>query len=81
MLIQINSGQGPKECEYACYMLYQELLKEYSSLEVVSRYVSDQKCLKSITFSIHEDLSYLEGTYSGYVKVLFDHIIKEGIGS
>ena len=58
MLIQINSGQGPKECEYACYMLYQELLKEYPSLKVVSRYVSDQKCLKSITFSIHEDLSY-----------------------
>ena len=62
MLIQINSGQGPKECEYVCYMLYQELLREYPSLKVVSRYVSDQKCLKSITFSIHEDLSYLEGT-------------------
>lgn len=35
MLIQISSGQGKgiKECEYACCLLYKELLKEFSSLE------------------------------------------------
>ncbi len=62
MLIQMNSGQGPKECEYACYLLYQELLKEYSSLEVISRCFSHPNCLKSVVLYTPEDLSYLEGT-------------------
>ncbi len=58
----MNSGQGPKECEYACYLLYQELLKEYTSLEVISRCFSQPNCLKSVILYTLEDLSYLEGT-------------------
>lgn len=58
----MNSGQGPKECEYACYLLYQELLKEYSSLEVISRCFSHPNCLKSVILYTPKDLSYLEGT-------------------
>lgn len=64
MLIQISSGHGKgiKECEYACCLLYKELLKEFSSLEVVSTRYRDSKCLKSAIFYTEEDLSFLEGT-------------------
>ena len=64
MLIQISSGHGKgiKECEYACCLLYKELLKEFSSLEVVSTHYSNKECLKSAIFYTEKDLSFLEGT-------------------
>lgn len=62
MLIQISSGQGPKECEYACYLYYQELLKEYPNLKVVSTQYHEKECLQSVVLSSQEDLSYLQGT-------------------
>ena len=61
MLIQISSGQGPKECERACYLFYKELLKEFPTLEVISIYEEKDKCVKSVIFYSEEDLSYLEG--------------------
>lgn len=62
MLIQISSGQGPQECEYACYLYYQELLKEYPNLEVVSSHYHTKECLQSVILYSQEDLSYLQGT-------------------
>lgn len=62
MLIQVSSGQGPKECEYACYKVYQEFLKEFKELDVVSINKSDKDCLKSVIFYSEKDLSSLEGT-------------------
>lgn len=64
MLIQISSsyGKGIKECEYACCLLYKELLNEFSSLEIVSTHYRDSECLKSAIFYTEEDLSFLEGT-------------------
>lgn len=63
MLIQISSGQGsPKECEFACNLLYQELLEEFPDLEVVMTNFTDKQCLKSAIFYSSDDLSYLEGT-------------------
>lgn len=62
MLIQISSGQGPKECERACYLYYQELLKEFPSLEVIDMHEEKDQCMKSAIFYTEEDLSYLEGS-------------------
>lgn len=62
MLIQISSGQGPKECEYACYLYYQELLREYPQLTVVSLKYHTKECLQSVVFYSIEDLSCLQGT-------------------
>ncbi|WP_028041973.1 peptide chain release factor H [Candidatus Stoquefichus massiliensis] len=62
MLIQVSSGQGPKECEYACYRVYQEFLKEFKGLDVVSINKSHKNCLKSVVFYSEKDLSSLEGT-------------------
>lgn len=62
MLIQISSGQGPKECERACYLYYKELLKEIPSLEVVSINEQKDRCIKSVILYSTEDLSYLEGS-------------------
>lgn len=62
MLIQINSGQGPKECEYACYLYYQELLKKHPNLKEVVSHYSQKECLQSIVLESREDLSDLQGT-------------------
>lgn len=62
MLIQISSGQGPQECERACYLFYKELLKEFETLEVISIHEEKNKCLKSVIFYSEKDLSYLEGS-------------------
>lgn len=62
MLIQISSAQGPKECEYACYLYYQELIKKYPNLEMISLNVHTKNCLKSVILYSEEDLSYLQGT-------------------
>lgn len=57
----MNSGNGPKECERACYLYSRELLKEFD-LQVISENYSDKDCLKSIVFYSEDDVSYLEGT-------------------
>lgn len=61
-MIQVSSGQGPKECERACYLYYKELLKEIPSLEVVSINEQKDRCIKSVILYSTEDLSYLEGS-------------------
>lgn len=62
MLIQINSGFGPIECERACFLYYQELLKEHSDLVLVDIKMTNKGCAKSIVLLSEDDLSQLDGT-------------------
>lgn len=63
MIIQISSGQGPKECELAVGKLFSSLQIEFPDVEKIYYYPSgDKDCYKSIMFSSHEDLSMLEGS-------------------
>lgn len=73
MLIQISAGQGKgiKECEYFCYRFFQELLKEFSTLEVVSAHYRDKVFFKSVILYTKEDLSFLEGTIQWICKSPF----------
>lgn len=65
MIIQISSGKGPAECEFAVGKLFESLQKEYPDIEMISRHRS--RCLgnagyTSILFATKRDLSELEGT-------------------
>jgi len=62
MLIEINSGRGPKECERACYLYYKTLINEFPSLKVISIYGEEDRCVKSIILYTEDDVSHLEGT-------------------
>lgn len=61
MLIQLSSGQGPKECERACYLYYRELMKEFS-LKVISISHETNQCCQSVVLYSENDISFLEGT-------------------
>lgn len=61
MLIQINSGKGPKECELACALYLNELMNEYDLTIIECKY-SDSKCIQSVVLYSEDDLSFLEGT-------------------
>lgn len=64
MIVQISSGQGPKECELAVGKLFHSLYDEYPDIKVISYspLVVDNLCYKSIMFKTDSDLSELEGT-------------------
>ena len=79
MLLQISSGQGPVECEFAVGLLFQALQKEYPDIEieinmmatynnnvaVMMMTVTDTRFLQSI-FGPNED-DFLEGEKVGSV--------------
>ena len=63
MLLQISSGQGPVECEYAVGLLFASLQKEYPDVELIYANPTKEKgCYKSIMFSSIQDLSKLDGS-------------------
>lgn len=65
MIIQLSSGQGPEECEFAVGKLFETLKKEYPDIEMLSSHVSrysKEGCYTSILFDTECDLSGLEGT-------------------
>lgn len=64
MIVQISSGQGPKECELAVGKLFHSLCDEYPDIKIMSYspIVVDDACYKSIMFKTDSDLSELEGT-------------------
>lgn len=65
MIIQLSSGQGPMECEFAVGKLFEILKKEYPDIEMLSSHVSHyskEGCYTSILFYTECDLSGLEGT-------------------
>ena len=43
MLLQISSGQGPVECEYAVGLLFTSLQKEYLDVELIYANPSKEK--------------------------------------
>jgi len=63
MIIQISSGQGPVECEFAVEKLFQALQEEYPDIEVLSSHKTKKRNgYTSILFSTENDLSELEGS-------------------
>lgn len=63
MLLQISSGQGPAECEYAVGLLFRALQKEYPDIEMLYAHPSREKnCYRSILFATKQDLSHLDGS-------------------
>ena len=63
MIIQISSGQGPVECEYAVSKLYNILKTEFPDIKEISSHKSRfSDCYTSIMFESESDLSELEGT-------------------
>ncbi len=63
MLLQISSGQGPVECEYAVGLLFQALQKEYPDVEMLYQHTGHEKnCYRSILLSTKQDLSQLDGS-------------------
>ena len=63
MLLQISSGQGPVECEYAVGLLFASLQEEFPDIEKVYEHPSKENgCYKSIMFSSIQDLSKLDGS-------------------
>ena len=63
MLLQISSGQGPVECEYAVGLLFQALQKEYPDIEMLYQHPGHEKnCYRSILFSTAQDMSELDGS-------------------
>lgn len=74
MIIQISSGQGPKECELAVGKLCRSLMKEYEDTKIVSSYTTaleDDVCFRSMTLVTDHDLSHLEGTIQWICKSPF----------
>lgn len=63
MIIQISSGQGPVECEYAVSKLYDILKTEFPDIKEISSHKSRfSDCFTSIMFETECNLSELEGT-------------------
>ena len=65
MIIQLRSGRGPEDCEFAVGKLFEVLKKEYPDIEVLSSHASrysKEGCYTSILFYTECDLSGLEGT-------------------
>ncbi len=65
MIVQISSGQGPVECEFAVKLLFESLKKEFDSECFVVKSANASKfCdgFSSIVFETSADLSFLEGS-------------------
>ena len=72
MLLQISSGQGPVECEYAVGLLFASLQKEYPDVELIyANPTKEKECYKSIMFSSIQDLSKLDGSVQWVCKSPF----------
>lgn len=63
MIIQISSGQGPAECEFAVSKLFETLKQEFPDMKEISSHISRFSGYHtSIMFETENDLSNLEGT-------------------
>lgn len=72
MLVQISSGQGPAECEFAVGKLYEALSREFSDIKMLeARKARNEGCYTSILFESKENLSFLEGTVQWICKSPF----------
>lgn len=71
MILQINSGNGPKECERACFLYCQELLKEYPKMQILDKRQSDDSCFLSVQLYSEEEILELEGSVQWICKSPF----------
>ena len=71
MVLQISSGQGPKECELTVGKLFGALKEEYSDIRQLSCRQTGKDCYTSIIFSTDQDLSGLEGSVQWVCKSPF----------
>ena len=74
MIVQLSSGQGPLECEYAVGNLYIELKKEFPDMRIITHHKSNTNidmCYSSIQFTTDSDLSELEGSIQWICKSPF----------
>ncbi|MCI5903400.1 MAG: peptide chain release factor H [Blautia sp.] len=71
MVLQISSGQGPKECELAVGKLFGALKEEYPDIRQLSCRQTGKDCYTSIIFSTDQDLSELEGSVQWVCKSPF----------
>jgi len=63
MIIQISSGQGPAECEFAVSKLFDVLKAEYPDIKEINSHKSRfSECCTSVMFETEKDLHDLEGT-------------------
>ena len=63
MIIQISSGQGPSECEFAVCKLFETLKKEFTDIKEISNHKSRfSNSYTSIMFETEHDLTDLEGS-------------------
>ena len=81
MIIQLSSGQGPAECELAVKKLYDSLKREFPDIEMISSHEAKRtEGCTSILFQTEQDLSGLEGRFSGFAEALTDRIIRGKTG-
>ncbi|MCD8015653.1 MAG: peptide chain release factor H [Lachnospiraceae bacterium] len=72
MIIQISSGQGPAECEFAVGKLYEALCKEFPDIELLSSHRSRHSGLyTSVLLSTEADLTELDGSVQWICKSPF----------
>lgn len=71
MLVQISSGQGPAECEFAVGKLFEALNKEFKIKLIEARKARNEGCYTSVLFESEEDLSFLDGTIQWICKSPF----------
>ncbi len=63
MIIQLSSGSGPEECQFAVGKLFRALKEEYPDIEeIASRPAKRNGCFYSIQFVTDENMEGLEGT-------------------
>ena len=68
MLIQINSGKGPLECEMAVQLFLHQLMKEVDDIQILSIKRRNAQCVLSVILETKSDLSYLEGSIQWICK-------------
>lgn len=72
MLVQLSSGLGPVECEFAVGKLFASLKNEYPDIEMISNHPSKTTgCYSSILLKTDSDLSKLEGSIQWICKSPF----------
>jgi len=72
MILQISSGNGPVECEFAVGKFLEVLKDEFPDMEIVSEVKTKYTgCYRSVALSTNRDVSHLPGTIKWIAKSPF----------
>ena len=72
MIIQISSGNGPLECEFAVGKFLEVLKSELVDLQIVNEVKTKYAgCYRSVVVSTQQDISHLQGTIKWIAKSPF----------